>query len=164
MTMTTATTDIRAVHIARCAPANLADAHGLLNEYFETIGVVLRDTFADVAAYLDGDATGLWLAYVDGAPAGCIVLRALPSMGPAAECKRLYVRPQFRGLGLAHALLDALETHAIAYGYASIYLDSKDDLDDALAFYRRRHYAPCARYNDNPQATLFFRKQLTVPA
>ena len=82
MTMTTATTDIRAVHIARCAPANLADAHGLLNEYFETIGVVLRDTPADVAAYLDGDATGLWLAYVDGAPAGCIVLRA-----HATECR-----------------------------------------------------------------------------
>ena len=41
-----------------------------------------------------------------------------------------------------------------------MYLDSKDNFDKALAMYRRRGYVACERFNDNPQATFFFRKKL----
>ena len=78
----------------------------------------------------------------------------------AAEVKRLYVRPAFRGLGLAHALMQAAEEHARAGGLEWLYLDTKDDLHAAIHFYLGTGYQPCPRYNDNPQATLFLRKQL----
>jgi hypothetical protein len=41
-----------------------------------------------------------------------------------------------------------------------IYLDSYDDLKAAIALYGKRGYDRCDRYNDNPQATLFMRKQI----
>jgi len=86
------------------------------------------------------------------------VLRPLLSVPDAAECKRLYVRPEFRGKGLAKSLMDILEAFAARLGLDWVYLDSKDDLEVAIELYRRRGYEPCERYNDNPQATIFLRK------
>jgi hypothetical protein len=41
-----------------------------------------------------------------------------------------------------------------------LYLDTKDDLDNAIRFYLRHGYKCCGRYNRNPQATMFMRKRL----
>ncbi|MGB9991556.1 GNAT family N-acetyltransferase [Pseudoduganella rhizocola] len=148
--------------IIRATLEQLEDTHALLNEYFEAINVVVRDTPDGVKAFLSAPDSALWLAYVDGAPAGCVALRPLPlpQVGGAVECKRLYVRPQHRGLGIAEALLDAMEAHAAAEGRSWIYLDSKAGLDAAIRLYRKRGYQDCERYNDNPEATVFQRKAL----
>lgn len=148
--------------IIRATPAELQHAQSLLYEYFDAIGVVVRDTQEDIIAFLSDPHAALWLAYENGEPAGCVALRALPlAEAPSAtECKRMYVKPAFRGQGVAGALLDAMEAHAAAQGAAWIYLDSKDDLPAALRIYARRGYQHCARYNDNPQATVFMRKAL----
>jgi GNAT superfamily N-acetyltransferase len=102
----------------------------------------------------------MWLARLDQAVVGCVVLRSLPSIPHAGECKRLYVRPSARGRRVATLLLDALEDHARALKLDWIYLDTYDDLKPAIALYEQRGYQPCDRYNDNPQATLFMRKRL----
>ena len=65
-----------------------------------------------------------------------------------------------RGRGVADALLEVLECHAREVGLTAIYLDSKDDLVAAIKLYKRRGYEECARYNDNPQATVFLKKEL----
>ncbi len=136
------------------------DAFALLNEYYNAIDVVVRDTREDIQHILDDPSAGVWLAMQAERSVGCVVLRQLPAIPHAGECKRLYVRPEARGLGLADALMDALESFGIASGLQWIYLDSKDDLHAAIALYRRRGYVDCARYNDNPQATVFLRKRL----
>jgi hypothetical protein len=41
-----------------------------------------------------------------------------------------------------------------------IYLDTGADFAAAQSLYQARGYEPCERYNDNPQATCFFRKRL----
>ena len=146
--------------ILRASPAHIADAQLLLHEYYQAVSVVKRDTPEELQAFLSTEEAGLWIAYVEHVPAGCVVLRPLSSIDQAAECKRLYVRPRFRGRHLADALLDAMEEHALASGVAWIYLDSKDDLQEALRIYIRRGYLECERYNDNPQATLFLRRHL----
>lgn len=153
------------IDILRATPARLADATRLLHDYFEAIGVVLRDDAAAIHAFLVDPSSALWIAYVDGRPAGCVALRALDlpaqsGAGRAAECKRLYVDGAFRRRGLAELLMAALERHALDAGYGAVYLDSKDDLHAALRLYRQRGYADCPRYNDNPQATVFMRKAL----
>jgi GNAT superfamily N-acetyltransferase len=79
---------------------------------------------------------------------------------PCGECKRLYVQPVARGHHIADKLLDAQEDFARNQGLRWIYLDSYDDLKVAIALYRKRGYVSCDRYNDNPQATVFLRKNI----
>lgn len=148
------------VRIIRAGTPHLQHATTLLHEYFDLIGVVLRDDEAAIHAFLNEPSCAMWLAYVDGAPAGCVALRSLPEIDGAAECKRLYVGSQFRRRGLAEALMQALEQHAAGTGYRAVYLDTKDDLHAAIRLYEQLGYARCERYNDNPQATIFMRKAL----
>ncbi len=139
---------------------DLADVRLLLGEYYELVGVVQRDTPAGLRKLLADKAGGFWIAYVGETPAACVMLRPLPSIPGAAECKRLYVRPEFRGKGLAKSLMDTLEAFAAQLGLHWVYLDTKDDLEVAIDLYRRRGYEPCERYNDNPQATIFLRRAI----
>jgi GNAT superfamily N-acetyltransferase len=150
------------IRIVRLAAAN-DDALGLLNEYYEAIQVIKRDTPADIQEIVEAPGSGVWLAYLGDGAVGCVVLRKLRSISSASECKRLYVRPSARGNRIADRLLDAQEEYARSLGIDWIYLDSFDDLETAIAIYERRGYERCARYNDNPQATLFMRKRLGSP-
>jgi GNAT superfamily N-acetyltransferase len=135
-------------------------ALALVQEYYEAIGVLKRDSSQSIEKLADEPGSGMWLAYLRDAAVGCVVLRSLPTIPSAAECKRLYVRPAARGHGIADRLMDALEEFAASQGLQWIYLDSFDDLKSAIALYEKRGYHRCERYNDNPQATLFMRKRL----
>ncbi len=154
------TTDLR---ICRASKADEAGAFHIVAEYNDAVGVQVRDSEESFRASYFSESGGLWLAMAGGEVVGCIAMRALPTLhagADAAEVKRLYVRPAWRGKGIADALLDRLEAYALKRGVRALYLDSKDDLHAALRFYRRRGYQPCARYNDNPQATIFLRRDL----
>jgi DNA-binding MarR family transcriptional regulator/ribosomal protein S18 acetylase RimI-like enzyme len=150
--------------VIRATLSHAADARTLLNEYYDAVNVTQRDTPNTVQNFLTDPDSGLWIAYLGDTPAGCVVLRPLKRFRSAAECKRLYVRAQFRRRGIAEALLDAMENFARRSSLRWIYLDSKDDLQLAIALYRRRGYKPCKRYNDNPQATIFLRKSFKRPS
>jgi len=132
----------------------------ILQEYYEAVHVVQRDTPASIQKMLKTPDSGMWLAFLADEVVGCVVLRGLDSMQYAAECKRLYVRPAARGNHIADKLLDAMEAFARSRDIQWIYLDTYDDLKTAIALYERRGYQRCERYNDNPQATLFMRKRL----
>jgi DNA-binding MarR family transcriptional regulator/N-acetylglutamate synthase-like GNAT family acetyltransferase len=132
----------------------------LLQEYYEAVGVMVRDTPESVREIVDDPDAGVWIATLNGKIVGCAYLHSLPSMPGATECKRLYVRPSARGKGVAHALLDAQEAFAKGRGFKRIYLDSKDDLRVAIGLYQRRGFVACERYNDNPQATVFLMKEI----
>lgn len=148
------------LEILQASLKNLAAVRSLLSEYYDALNVVQRDTPTDIRKLLSDPNAGFWIAYVGAMPAGCVVLRPLSAHRLAGECKRLYVRPAFRGNGIAKALLDQLETFAMSRGLMWIYLDSKDDLHAAIKLYRQSGYRVCKRYNDNPQATLFLRKKI----
>jgi GNAT superfamily N-acetyltransferase len=148
------------VTITRATPADFDAAWGIVNEYYDAVNVLVRETPESFSAYYFGEGSGLWLARVNDSVAGCIALRPLASIPHAAEIKRMYVQPARRGLGLASRLLDAVHAYAKSFGYQSLYLDSKDDLPVAHAFYKRHGYTECERYNTNPQATIFMRRAL----
>ena len=149
------------ISVQRATAPQADAAFALIEEYYEAVGVVVRDDRAALERYLASADSPIWIATADAAPAGCVMLRPLPAIPHAAEVKRLYVRPAFRGLGLAHALMQAAEQHARASALGWLYLDTKDDLHAAIHFYLGTGYQPCPRYNDNPQATLFLRKRLS---
>ena len=149
------------IQIVQLAKEN-QDAQAILQEYYETVNVLVRDQPGAIQAVIDARASGMWLAYLGKEVVGCVVSRRLEFIAKSSECKRLYVKPWARGRGVANRLLDAQETHARNEGLEWIYLDSYDDLKTAIALYERRGYARCERYNDNPQATVFMRKKIVV--
>jgi len=136
-------------------------AYQIVSEYYEAAYVVARDSKEIFLRHYFGDRAGVWLAAVNDAVVGCIALRELTEPRRSGEIKRMYVRPAHRGQGVAKELLDAVELFAAKAGYEWLYLDSAPGMDTAIAFYRRRGYEPCERYNDNPQATIFLRKKMS---
>ncbi len=147
---------VRIIRLSQCND----DAIQLLQEYYEAVRVLQRDTPEAIQTIIDDPGSGVWLAYLDKKAVGCVVLRKLGSVPLAGECKRLYVQPGARGHRIADKLLDAQESFARSKGLRWIYLDSYDDLKVAIALYRKRGYVPCERFNDNPQATIFLRKTI----
>ena len=143
------------ITISRAGLNDLDQAWAIVSEYYDSVSVVVReDRMAFSGAYFN-QRSGFWLARIGNAVVGCIALRPLDVVPAAGEVKRLYVQPASRGQGIAGLLLDALHDYARTAGYEWLYLDSKDDLKTAIRFYENRGYRHCARYNDNPQATIF---------
>ena len=98
---------------------------------------LVRDDRAALEHYLASPDSPIWIAQVGAAPAGCVMLRPLPEIPHAAEVKRLYVRPAFRGLAPRPRPHAGRRRHARRAGVHWLYLDTKDDLHAAIRFYRR---------------------------
>ena len=81
----------------------------------------------------------LWVAEVAGRPAGMVATRPLGS-DSAWEICRLYVDKAARGTGLAHALLDTAEAHALTQGAARMVLWTDTRFEAAHRFYEKRGY------------------------
>jgi GNAT superfamily N-acetyltransferase len=147
------------VQIRRATLAELRDAYSIVSEYYQAAAVQSRETREEFQRYYFCSGAGFWLARSVDNVIGCLALRRLAEPH-SAEIKRMYVRPEARGQGVAQQLLEAAEKFALAAGYHWIYLDTADDMKAAARFYRRNGFQPCERYNNNPQATLFMRKRL----
>jgi ribosomal protein S18 acetylase RimI-like enzyme len=153
---------IAEVRVFRAGEQDRETAFRLVEEYNDAVDVLVRDSPESFARDYFGPGAGFWLAQAREEVVGCIALRPLTTREHAGEIKRLYVRPEFRRAGAAAALLEALERYAAEHGYRWLYLDSKNDLQTAVRFYEKHGYAPCERYNENQQATIFMRKAVTA--
>lgn len=98
-----------------------------------------------------------FIAASDGAP---VASGAVREFDGTAEIKRMWVDPAWRGAGLGARLLRHLEAEALRLGHRVVRLDTRDVLSEAIGMYERAGYQRIDRYNDNPHATHFFRKEL----
>ena len=135
------------------SPEAIATARELFVEYQRAIGVDLcfQGFQAELASLPGAYAPPrgrLLLAWVDGEPAGWGALR--PLGGDAAEMKRMWVRPGFRGRGLGRTVAEALLQAARAEGYARVRLDTLPVMTEARALYQSLGFRATAPYNDNP--------------
>lgn len=141
------------------------DAAAAMSAYFDELAA----TFPDGFEY--GDALGSGSDSMR-LPAGAFVI-AYNAGGDVAACggiqriddttgeiKRMWVAPVGRGKGLGRALLEHLESVVTDLGYSDVVLDTNDTLGPAIAMYETAGYEHVERYNDNPYADHWFRKQL----
>lgn len=135
-------------------------ADELLGEYFASreLGMPAYRTFRLDAAAFTPPAGVFLVAQLDGAPVGCGGVRMLTPV--RGEIKHLWMRPAARGTGLGRALLLELEDRARQLEATEVVLDTNERLAAAQSLYRSSGYLDVEPYNDNPNATHWFRKVL----
>jgi len=140
------------------------DARWCLNAYFTEIAARFEggfDAAADNTAR-DEDMTPpagyFFVARLDGRPVGCGALKLYE--GRVGDVKRMWTAPSARGMGVASAVLDAIEAKAAGVGIGTLRLETNKVLLEAQAMYRRRGYREVEAFNDLPYAHFWFAKQL----
>lgn len=106
----------------------------------------------------------LVIARVDGTPAGSGALMAHAAVDnlPVFEVKRMMVRPQFRGWGIAKGVLEKLEHEARDHGAQKLVLMCGPRQPEALRLYETCGYSRRSAYgkhNEHP-LSIFFEKHL----
>lgn len=82
-----------------------------------------------------------------GTPIGCGAIVIKPEYG---EIKRVYVRPQARGQGVARRLMESLEAKAVQNGSRTFMLETGPTQPEALTLYERMGYQCCGPFGDYP--------------
>ncbi len=91
------------------------------------------------------------LALSSGKPAGCAALKRLSDRkNRACEMKRLYVRPEFRGMKLGKKLACCIINEAAEKGYETMYLDTLERLTSAMKMYSSLGFVQTDPYYFNP--------------
>jgi putative acetyltransferase len=93
-------------------------------------------------------------------PAGCGGIQLFGT--EYGELKRMYVRPQFRGLGFGKLLLDHLADYARANGVCLLRLETGIHQAAAISLYERMGFLrirPFGEYVDDP-LSLFYEKRI----
>jgi len=143
-------------------PAELDDARSLMRAFLawhrarhvEDIDLVER--YFDQAAF-DAELAGLpgkyarpqgrlFIAYVDGKPAGCVALRDLKH--GVCEMKRMFVPDAFRGQGIGRALAKRIVAEAKEAGYRIMRLDTSRRQGEAMRLYESMGFLRIAPYYD----------------
>lgn len=97
-----------------------------------------------------GRRGGFLVAWTEGVATGCAGFRAI---GPAtAELKRMWVRPAYRGRGLARALLLAVEDAARAAGHRELWLETGTGQPEAISLYTSAGYTPVPAFGQYAEA------------
>lgn len=97
---------------------------------------------------------------VDSAPAGCGGIKLFGT--EYAEAKRMYVRPAFRGRGLATLMLEHLAEYARERGVGLLRLETGIHQHNAIRLYEAWGFesvAPFGEYKPDPNS-LFFEKRI----
>ena len=92
----------------------------------------------------------------DGAPAGCGGVQFFGA--EYGELKRMYVRPQFRGLGIAKLMLNHLEEYARSQEIGILRLETGIYQHAAIGLYERMGYRgipPFGAYREDPNSVFY---------
>jgi putative acetyltransferase len=155
------------IAVRRATPNEMPLAAALFGEYAQSIAYLCAASFAQ--QNLDEELRSLPGKYAEpagcillardasGAPIGCVALRPIDAAPHdregerVCEMKRLYTRPEARGLGAGRRLCEELVAFARSAGYTLMKLDTEPELEAACVLYRSLGFIDIPRYNDDPK-------------
>jgi GNAT superfamily N-acetyltransferase len=147
--------------------SDLPAVRQLLRAYAGSLGFPLdfqdfEREVADLPGAYAPPRGALLVARIDGKAAGCVALRPLDA--DLCELKRLYIRPEHRGLGLGRLLAAAMVGEARRLGYRRMRLDTTPGMAAAQALYTELGFRDIPPYTTNPIAgTRFLELELAEP-
>lgn len=100
------------------------------------------------------------VAYIDNLPAGCGALKEYNDS--TMEIKRMYVPFEWRGKGVAVAVLKELENWAKKLGYKKCILETGDKMPEAIGLYKKSGYKIIPNFGQyaNIESSICFEKVL----
>ena len=137
------------LHMLRVAPVRARDPEVVV--LFDALtaelgwsGYAASETFGYSVEQLEASAVHLVGAWVNHQLVGIGGLER--QLGGIGELKRFFVRSEYRGAGVADAVLTALIRHAGEYGLDRLRLETGDKQQAAIAFYRRHGFVVVRRF------------------
>jgi putative acetyltransferase len=130
------------------------DVHALIGEldtYLYSLYPAENVYALDIASLLDPDVLFAVARDAAGVSVGCAAIVIKPEYG---EVKRIYVRPQARGQGLARRLIETLEQKAMEQGCRTFMLETGPTQPEALMLYERLGYQCRGPFGDYPEDPL----------
>lgn len=133
----------------------------LIKRFFEELNIEPefhrfdQDVTAPLVAYAPPRG-GLWFARPDKDAPAVALAGIRPLANRTCELKRLYVIPEERKKGYGQFLLNQALNFARQEDYLEILLSVRPDLKNALHMYQRNGFTPCARYNADQRAGIFY--------
>lgn len=131
------------VHTDGCDTAFISLCHDLDGFLNQLVGG--EENRAEYVPYnaLD-DIHDAIVIYDSGCPIGCAGFKKYDDT--CAEVKRVFIRQDYRGLGISHRLMTLLEAAAKEQGYRYFILESGEPLTAAMALYRKIGYEVIPNY------------------
>lgn len=130
------------------------DVHALIREldaYLYSLYPAENVYALDIASLLHPSVLFAVARDDDGTALACAAIVVNPVYG---EIKRMYVRPQARGQGLARRLIASLEAKAGEQECRTFMLETGPTMPEALALYERMGYRRRGRFGDYPDHPL----------
>lgn len=153
-------------------PQQIEQAQRLFREYEQRLGIDLGfQNFEKELANLPGkydrrEGGRLLLAYAPGEKeaVGCVALRKV--VADVCEMKRLYVRAEFRRLGVGRELIERVIDEARAEGYQKMMLDTiADKMKTAVGLYQFYGFREINSDGaDSYPGMIFMEKMLSSPS
>ncbi len=109
---------------------------------------------------LIADSVAFFLIRHDGVPAGCGGIQLFGA--EYGEIKRMYLRPQFRGLGFGELMVNHLADHARRHGIGILRLETGIHQHAAIRLYERIGFQlipPFGEYKEDPLSR-FYEKEI----
>lgn len=136
----------------------------LIKEYTQRLGrdlsfQALDEELADLQKKYGGSEGELIAAVENGKVYGMAAYHKLSD--ERCEMKRLYVKPDCRGMKLGEKLVAEIVSRAKAAGYKEMVLDTIKPLKAAIHLYEKAGFKPCEPYYNNPMDdVLYFKLEL----
>ena len=140
------TVDETFVNLTCCLDAELVERYGSRQAQYNPLN---RVEAADAILAMDG-----------GIAAGCGCFKRYDA--ETAEIKRMYVKPAYRGRGIAGELLVQLEARAAEQGYKAVVLETGVKQQEAIGLYGKCGYIRIPNYGPyaDMENSVCFKKRL----
>jgi len=132
-----------------------------LDVYLQTFPYPPESCHAYSVDQLIREGVAFFVTRCDGKAAGCGGIKLFTNPADRyGEVKRMFVRPEFRGLGLGKAMLDELAEHALKHDIHVMRLETGDIQKEAIGLYESWGFKRCppfGEYIEDPNSVYFER-------